>query len=204
MLLSFFDWIHTCPEMGWLLSLGYLALVVAVATGTERRQHQVQHGPCSYTFILPEVEQCPSPGNVRVSNSLQRDSPLPPDAAQTEKKLESLESATENNTLWLQKVRSNTLCFQLINSLAHIKILRSSHYSCPNVDKVSSFFFKCTNLAISSYCLWNDPLGSFYSQIHVWLKSKGKDLSLMHFSVPNFRATPLHPSFCLLFQSKHN
>lgn len=95
--------------MGWLLSLGYLTVVVAVAIGTERRQHQVQHGHCSYTFILPEVEQCPSPGNFRVSNSLQRDSPLPPNAAQTEKKLESLESATENNTMWLQKVRSNSL-----------------------------------------------------------------------------------------------
>ncbi|KAF4073877.1 hypothetical protein AMELA_G00248350 [Ameiurus melas] len=92
--------------MGWLLILGYLAVVVAVAIGTERRQHKVQHGQCSYTFILPEVEQCPSPGNFRVSNSLQRDSPLPPDAAQTEKKLENLESATENNTLWLQKLEN--------------------------------------------------------------------------------------------------
>lgn len=95
--------------MGWLLSLGYVALMVAEAIGTERKQHQVQHGPCSYTFILPEVEQCPSPGNFRVGNSLQRDSPSPPDAVQTGKKLESLESATENNTLWLQKVRKNSL-----------------------------------------------------------------------------------------------
>ncbi|TSK31429.1 Angiopoietin-2 [Bagarius yarrelli] len=92
--------------MGWLLSLGYLTVVVAIVIGTERRKHQVQHGSCSYTFILPEVEQCPSPGNFRVSKSLQRDSPMHPDAAQTEKKLENLESATENNTLWLQKLEN--------------------------------------------------------------------------------------------------
>ncbi|KAK3511985.1 hypothetical protein QTP70_027652, partial [Hemibagrus guttatus] len=105
-LCSFFAFIHLCPGMGWLLSLGYLAVVVSVAVGIERKKHQVQHGPCSYTFILPEVEQCTSPGSFRVSKSLQRDSPSPPDAAQTEKKLESLESATENNTLWLQKLES--------------------------------------------------------------------------------------------------
>lgn len=108
-LFFFFAFLHLCPRMSWLLHLGYLAVVVSVAVGTERRKHQVQHGPCRYTFILPEMEQCTSPGNFRVSKSLQRDSPSPPDAAQTEKKLESLESATENNTLWLQKVRSNSL-----------------------------------------------------------------------------------------------
>lgn len=93
------------PVMGWLL--WYLAAAVAVASGSERTQHQVQHGPCSYTFILPEVEQCRPAGDFQVTNSLQRDSPpQPPHAEPTwqERKLESLESATENNTQWLQKV----------------------------------------------------------------------------------------------------
>ncbi|KAL7829503.1 hypothetical protein AOLI_G00303880 [Acnodon oligacanthus] len=96
--------------MGWLLALGSLAIAVAVATGSERKKHQVQHGPCSYTFILPEVEQCQA-RDFQVTNSLQRDSPLPPETARAEptwqeRKLESLESATENNTQWLQKLES--------------------------------------------------------------------------------------------------
>ncbi|XP_016309519.1 angiopoietin-2-like [Sinocyclocheilus anshuiensis] len=97
--------------MGWLLCLCYLAAAVAVAIGSERRQHQVQHGPCHYTFILPEVEQCRPAGDFQVTNSLQRDSPSAPESPHTEptwqeRKLETLESATENNTQWLQKLES--------------------------------------------------------------------------------------------------
>uniref|UniRef100_A0A8C1U1T9 Angiopoietin 2b n=1 Tax=Cyprinus carpio TaxID=7962 RepID=A0A8C1U1T9_CYPCA len=97
--------------MGWLLCLCYLAAEVAVAIGSERQQHQVQHGPCRYTFILPEVEQCRPAGDFQVTNSLQRDSPSAPESPHTEpnwqeKKLETLESATENNTQWLQKLES--------------------------------------------------------------------------------------------------
>lgn len=105
--------------MGRLHGLWYLVVVMSVAGRTERRQHKVQHGPCSYTFILPEMEQCPQAGNFRISNSLQRDSPSPPDKAQASqetpesswqvKKLENLQSTTENNTQWLQKV-SLLLC----------------------------------------------------------------------------------------------
>ncbi|XP_065148510.1 angiopoietin-2b [Paramisgurnus dabryanus] len=95
--------------MGWLLC--YLAAAIAVAIGMERSQHRVQHGPCSYTFILPEVEQCRPAGNSQVTNSLQRDSPSPPESPHAEptwqkRKLESLESATENNTQWLQKLEN--------------------------------------------------------------------------------------------------
>ncbi|XP_066531258.1 angiopoietin-2b isoform X1 [Hoplias malabaricus] len=96
--------------MGWLLALSSLAVAVMVATGSEKKKHQVQHGPCSYTFLLPEVEHC-QPGDFQVTNSLQRDSPLPPETAHTEptwqqRKLESLESAMENNTQWLHKLES--------------------------------------------------------------------------------------------------
>ncbi|XP_066531259.1 angiopoietin-2b isoform X2 [Hoplias malabaricus] len=98
--------------MGWLLALSSLAVAVMVATGSEKKKHQVQHGPCSYTFLLPEVEHC-QPGDFQVTNSLQRDSPLPPETAHTEptwqqRKLESLESAMENNTQWLHKVLNQT------------------------------------------------------------------------------------------------
>lgn len=103
------------------LTLAYLAYLLAAAIGLERQQHHVQHGPCSYTFILPEVEHCHPLKDFQVTNTLQRDSPPEAESdmskskqAKTQKerpswqerKLESLESAMENNTQWLQKVRA--------------------------------------------------------------------------------------------------
>ncbi|XP_038581542.1 angiopoietin-2b isoform X2 [Micropterus salmoides] len=103
------------------LTLAYLAYLLATAIGSERQQHQVQHGPCSYTFILPEVEHCHPLKDFQVTNTLQRDSPpeADPDTSQSkpdkaqkerptlqERKLENLESAMENNTLWLQKLEN--------------------------------------------------------------------------------------------------
>ncbi|XP_058474469.1 angiopoietin-2b [Solea solea] len=109
--------------MGRLLALvlAYLAYLLAIVIGSERQQHRVRHGPCSYTFILPEVEHCNPLKDFQVSNTLQRDSPSEAepdlnrsrqDKAQKErpswqdKKLESLESAMENNTQWLQKLEN--------------------------------------------------------------------------------------------------
>ncbi|KAM7383992.1 hypothetical protein PAMA_011373 [Pampus argenteus] len=109
--------------MGRLLALtvAYLAYLLATAIGSDRQQHHVQHGPCSYTFILPEVEQCHPLKDFEVTNTLQRDSPtqVGPDMNQSkqgktqkerpswqERKLENLESAMENNTLWLQKLEN--------------------------------------------------------------------------------------------------
>ncbi|XP_036371732.1 angiopoietin-2b isoform X3 [Megalops cyprinoides] len=101
--------------MGWVLAIGCLAAAAVAVIGSERRHHQVQHGPCSYTFLLPEVEHCRPAGAFQVTNSLQRDSPSPPDAPPAkppaepswqERKLETLESMTENNTQWLQKLES--------------------------------------------------------------------------------------------------
>lgn len=102
------------------LTLAYLAHLLANAIGSERQQHHVQHGPCSYTFILPEVEHCHPLKTFEVTNTLQRDSPpqdkpsesklgkAPKDRTSwQDRKLESLESAMENNTLWLQKVNSS-------------------------------------------------------------------------------------------------
>ncbi|XP_049607421.1 angiopoietin-2b [Syngnathus scovelli] len=93
------------------LMLVYLAHLVA---GSERQQHQVQHGPCRYTFILPEVELCQPHKNFEVSNTLQGDSPaqVKSNRGRNQKsrsswqEIKNLESATENNTLWLQKLEN--------------------------------------------------------------------------------------------------
>ncbi|XP_005604596.1 angiopoietin-4 isoform X1 [Equus przewalskii] len=95
--------------------LGSLLLMVATVTaaqrrgqeaGGRRRAHRVQHGQCSYTFVLPEP--CASePEAFGGSNSLQRDSP----AAATlnlgdwsAQRVRQLEKMLENNTQWLQKL----------------------------------------------------------------------------------------------------
>uniref|UniRef100_A0A8C7GYP5 Angiopoietin 2b n=1 Tax=Oncorhynchus kisutch TaxID=8019 RepID=A0A8C7GYP5_ONCKI len=110
--------------MGRLLALVYLVYLSTAVIGSEKQQHRVQHGPCSYTFILPEVEHCQPLKDFQVTNSLQRDSPPQPAAdpgsshpeqakaqparsSWQERKLESLESSTENNTQWLQKLESS-------------------------------------------------------------------------------------------------
>lgn len=102
------------------LNISYLAYLLSTAVGSERQLHHVQHGRCSYTFILPEVDHCQPLNDFKVSNTFQRDSPpqASTDASRStadrtqkerpswqEQKLESLESAMENNTQWLQKVR---------------------------------------------------------------------------------------------------
>ncbi|ELV13579.1 Angiopoietin-4 [Tupaia chinensis] len=75
--------------------------------GVRRRAHRVQHGQCSYTFVLPEPEPCPpEPEVFGGPNSLQRDSPattlhLGDWPAQ---RVRQLEKVLENNTQWLQKL----------------------------------------------------------------------------------------------------
>ncbi|KAM9383900.1 angiopoietin-2b [Pholidichthys leucotaenia] len=103
------------------LTLAYLAYLLACPIASERQQRRMQHGPCTYTFILPEVEHCSPIQDFQFANTLQGDSP--PDAqadtsqseqnkapkrgpSPQERKLESLESAMENNTQWLQKLES--------------------------------------------------------------------------------------------------
>uniref|UniRef100_UPI00398ED0C1 angiopoietin-1 n=1 Tax=Pristiophorus japonicus TaxID=55135 RepID=UPI00398ED0C1 len=67
--------------------------------------HRVQHGQCSYTFVLPEPDHCRASAGQRHTNALQRDSPpSEPDTALH--KLRHLETATENNTQWLLKLES--------------------------------------------------------------------------------------------------
>ncbi|XP_007904930.1 angiopoietin-2b isoform X1 [Callorhinchus milii] len=72
----------------------------------EKQHHRVQHGPCSYTFLLPEVDNCRSDPDFQMSNSLQRDAPPPAEPNWSNKRLQHLEGVMENNTQWLQKLES--------------------------------------------------------------------------------------------------
>ncbi|KAM4688840.1 angiopoietin-1 [Discoglossus pictus] len=72
-----------------------------------RRYSRIQHGQCTYTFILPEQD-----GNCREStteqhnpNALQRDAPQV-DQDFSSQKLQHLEMAMENYTQWLQKLEN--------------------------------------------------------------------------------------------------
>ncbi|XP_043535224.1 angiopoietin-2-like isoform X1 [Chiloscyllium plagiosum] len=72
---------------------------------TGKRHYQIQHGPCSYTFLLPEVDNCRSMANHYVPNTVQRDSPET-DSDASLQRLRQLENVMENNTQWLQKLES--------------------------------------------------------------------------------------------------
>nr|QHR82730.1 angiopoietin [Vipera anatolica senliki] len=79
----------------------------------ERSQHRLQHGSCTYTFLLPELGGCdpaaaPAAAAARfqVSNSLQRDAPSLAEAQWPVQRLQQLETVMENNTQWLQKLEN--------------------------------------------------------------------------------------------------
>lgn len=79
------------------------------AADSSRRLHQITHGQCTYTFILPEAGgaaggSCRDASPARDANSVQRDAP-PPDAHLPSQKIQQLESIMENYTQWLHKVR---------------------------------------------------------------------------------------------------
>lgn len=99
------------------LLLGGLLLLATMTTarqrvsaGSRRRNiHRVQHGQCSYTFVLPEPDLCQlAPEALGGSNSLQRDLPgsrVPDLRAQRAQRVSQLEKLLENNTQWLLKVQ---------------------------------------------------------------------------------------------------
>ena len=66
---------------------------------TTRRYHRVEHGSCTYTFVLPELDSCRA-GQSRAS----RQDALGRPAGSTVERLGRLEAAAKNNTAWLQKV----------------------------------------------------------------------------------------------------
>ncbi|XP_032072461.1 angiopoietin-2 [Thamnophis elegans] len=70
-----------------------------------KKQYQVQHGLCSYTFLLPEMDNCRSSSTSSyVSNAVQRDAPLEYD--DSIQRLQLLENMLENNTQWLMKIEN--------------------------------------------------------------------------------------------------
>uniref|UniRef100_UPI00358FAC12 angiopoietin-2-like n=2 Tax=Myxine glutinosa TaxID=7769 RepID=UPI00358FAC12 len=66
---------------------------------TTRRYHRVEHGSCTYTFVLPELNSCHS-GLSRASGQDTLGRP----AGSTVERLGRLEEAAKNNTAWLQKL----------------------------------------------------------------------------------------------------
>ncbi|XP_019326316.1 PREDICTED: LOW QUALITY PROTEIN: angiopoietin-1 [Aptenodytes forsteri] len=103
--------------MSVFLSFAFLAAILAhigcnnQRRGPEasgRRFNRIQHGQCTYTFILPEQD-----GNCRESttdqyntNALQRDAPHVEQDFSSQK-LQHLEHVMENYTQWLQKKGKN-------------------------------------------------------------------------------------------------
>ncbi|KAM7408834.1 hypothetical protein PAMA_002519 [Pampus argenteus] len=67
-----------------------------------KRQYQIQNGPCSYTFLLPEQENCQTQSSNY--NPVQEDGPI--DSDESAQRLEQLESIMENNTQWLHKLEN--------------------------------------------------------------------------------------------------
>ncbi|KAG8444936.1 hypothetical protein GDO86_009916 [Hymenochirus boettgeri] len=87
-----------CPDLG-------LATIRKPLESSGKKQYQVQHGACSYTFLLPEVDSCRTAStNSYASNSVQRDAPV--DYDDSAQRLQLLENTMENNTQWLIKLES--------------------------------------------------------------------------------------------------
>lgn len=82
-----------------------LVLSLCLAMGTRRSaaavrtEYNIQHGQCSYTFLLPEPENCQSQSD---NYPAQKDGPT--DQDESAQRLEQLEMTMENNTQWLLKV----------------------------------------------------------------------------------------------------
>ncbi|NWU30339.1 ANGP4 protein, partial [Dyaphorophyia castanea] len=83
----------------------------ALEGGGRRGYHRVQHGHCSYTFVLPEADPLPcpaAPGPVPgpANVLLQRDSPAGTAGHGAAQRLRHLERILENSTQWLLKLES--------------------------------------------------------------------------------------------------
>ncbi|KAM9154580.1 angiopoietin-2 isoform 2-T2 [Pangshura tecta] len=86
-----------------VLASGYSSFPKSMET-IGKKQYQVQHGSCSYTFLLPEMDNCRSSSSSYVSNAVQRDAPL--DYDDSLQRLQLLENIMENNTQWLMKLEN--------------------------------------------------------------------------------------------------
>lgn len=79
--------------LGYCLTLGTGYRTTSDSSG--KRQFQIQNGPCSYTFLLPEQDNCRTAAGDAESNLVQKDDPEEYEALQ---RLEQLEGIMENNT----------------------------------------------------------------------------------------------------------
>ncbi|XP_035463028.1 angiopoietin-2a isoform X1 [Scophthalmus maximus] len=91
-----------------MLNVDLLVLSFCLGLGTgysavAKRQYQIQNGPCSYTFLLPEQENCQSKTN-SYNYPVQKDGPT--DSDESAQRLEQLEIIMENNTQWLLKLEN--------------------------------------------------------------------------------------------------
>lgn len=89
-----------------MLNVDLLVLSLCLGLGTgfsaaEKTQYQIQNGPCSYTFLLPEQDNCQTQYN-NYNYPVQKDGPTDNESIQ---RLEQLEISMENNTQWLLKVK---------------------------------------------------------------------------------------------------
>uniref|UniRef100_A0A8D3B560 Fibrinogen C-terminal domain-containing protein n=1 Tax=Scophthalmus maximus TaxID=52904 RepID=A0A8D3B560_SCOMX len=100
-----------------------------------KQYHRIQHGQCSYTFILPELDGCQAGGwappeaeqyggSRGRASVVQRDSPPPTVGEWSSQKLQRLENAMENNTQWLRKLenflQSSSLRRDVANTPSHV------------------------------------------------------------------------------------
>ncbi|XP_041758928.1 angiopoietin-1 isoform X2 [Coregonus clupeaformis] len=84
------------------------------SSSSNLRYHRVQHGQCTYTFILPEGDgsggnscrQGKTATQFNSANALQRDAP-PLEQDFASQKIQHLEHVMENYTQWLQKIEND-------------------------------------------------------------------------------------------------
>jgi len=109
-------------------------------SNSSRKHHRIQHGQCSYTFILPENDAgaCREykAGTAYNVNALQRDAPQAEDEFSSQK-IQQLEHVMENYTQWLQKV-SRVLCKHFYSRLGEMRRAAERKEECLNTveDKV--------------------------------------------------------------------
>ncbi|XP_029962466.1 angiopoietin-2a isoform X2 [Salarias fasciatus] len=88
-----------------MLNVDLIVLSFCLGLGTEytahgKRQYNIQNGPCSYTFLLPEQDNCQTQNSYNYP--VQKDGPT----EESTQRLEQLEITMENNTQWLLKLES--------------------------------------------------------------------------------------------------
>lgn len=86
----------------WLVLVFCAVLAAGRRVGRDlsrKKEYQIQNGPCTYTFLLPEQDSCPEP-----AGTFQQDDPAEHD--ESVQRLEQLQTIMENNTQWLIKLES--------------------------------------------------------------------------------------------------